>query len=257
MTTLLYNGSFEGFLTAVFDAYADKHTDVQIRKAAQGAQSLFGHAVTIHTDEQKAARVWNGLCKRTTAEAAKRLYCAYLSELENEEDSMLSYLQYIFASDTDVSEDYSHPAVMRMAKVMKMTGREKHRMEAFVRFELGADGIYHASIEPDFNVLPLIVKHFTARYGDQKWIIFDRKRRYGMFYNGTDVQMVHADTTQLSSGKRLAPGSVEAAFQQLWKVYFKSTNIRERRNMKLHLQHIPLRYWKYLSEKQPILSLGN
>ena len=31
--------------------------------------------------------------------------------------------------------------------------------------------------------------------------------------------------------------------------YFKSTNIKSRKNMKLHLQHVPKRYWKYLTEK--------
>ena len=41
----------------------------------------------------------------------------------------------------------------------------------------------------------------------------------------------------------------EALYDQLWKDYFKSTNIVERRNIKLHLQHVPKRYWKYLTEK--------
>lgn len=43
----------------------------------------------------------------------------------------------------------------------------------------------------------------------------------------------------------------EFEFQKLWQDYFKSTNIESRKNMKLHTRHIPKRYWKYLSEKQP------
>lgn len=39
-------------------------------------------------------------------------------------------------------------------------------------------------------------------------------------------------------------------FQNLWKRYYQSTNIEARRNMKLHLQYVPKRYWKYLVEKQ-------
>ena len=39
----------------------------------------------------------------------------------------------------------------------------------------------------------------------------------------------------------------------MWKDYFDSTNIKERKNMKLHIRHVPKRYWKYLSEKQPNL----
>ena len=43
----------------------------------------------------------------------------------------------------------------------------------------------------------------------------------------------------------------EFEFQKLWQDYFKSTNISSRENMKLHIRHVPKRYWKYLSEKQP------
>ena len=39
-------------------------------------------------------------------------------------------------------------------------------------------------------------------------------------------------------------------FQQLWKTYFKSTTIKERLNPRKHKQDMPVRYWKYLTEKQ-------
>ncbi|MFN8364013.1 MAG: DUF4130 domain-containing protein [Cloacibacterium normanense] len=61
-------------------------------------------------------------------------------------------------------------------------------MLAFVRFELLQDEVYFAKIEPDFNVLPLIRKHFKERYADQKWMIFDLKRHYGIFYDLKEVQ---------------------------------------------------------------------
>ncbi|MGY0039832.1 DUF4130 domain-containing protein [Pedobacter sp. NJ-S-72] len=43
----------------------------------------------------------------------------------------------------------------------------------------------------------------------------------------------------------------EGFYAVLWKDYFKSTNIAARKNTKLHIQHVPKRYWKYLTEKQP------
>ena len=42
----------------------------------------------------------------------------------------------------------------------------------------------------------------------------------------------------------------EQMFQKMWKAYFKSMTIKERINLKLHRQHLPERYWKYLTEKQ-------
>lgn len=43
----------------------------------------------------------------------------------------------------------------------------------------------------------------------------------------------------------------EVLYQRLWKRYFKAITIRERINPKLHRQHLPRRYWKYLTEKDP------
>ncbi|RYZ23730.1 MAG: DUF4130 domain-containing protein, partial [Chitinophagaceae bacterium] len=48
----------------------------------------------------------------------------------------------------------------------------------------------------------------------------------------------------------------ESIYQELWKQYFKSVNIAARKNTKLHIQHMPKRYWKYLPEKQPNIGTG-
>ena len=42
----------------------------------------------------------------------------------------------------------------------------------------------------------------------------------------------------------------EKLFQQLWKTYFKAICIKERMNPRKHRQDMPVRYWKYLTEKQ-------
>ena len=42
----------------------------------------------------------------------------------------------------------------------------------------------------------------------------------------------------------------EELYQRLWQQYFSSVNIAARKNMKLHIQHMPKRYWRYLVEKK-------
>ena len=44
----------------------------------------------------------------------------------------------------------------------------------------------------------------------------------------------------------------EELYQKLWCIYFGSINIAARKNMKLHIQHMPKRYWRYLTEKNNI-----
>ena len=41
----------------------------------------------------------------------------------------------------------------------------------------------------------------------------------------------------------------EKLYQALWKTYFKAIAIKERRNPRKQRQDMPVRYWKYLTEK--------
>ena len=62
-------------------------------------------------------------------------------------------------------------------------------MEAFVRFQKLKDGLYYSLVQPDYNVLPLII-HFEDRYADQRWLIYDSHRKYGLYYNLNSVEEV-------------------------------------------------------------------
>jgi probable DNA metabolism protein len=183
-----------------------------------------------------------------------RLQWAFLSEVPGIEIKMFDMIQYIFSSKGKVDLDYSQPSVLYIANVAKQVGREKHRMEAFVRFRLTKDDLYFAIIDPDFNVLPIITKHFKSRYADQKWLIYDIRRKIGVHYDLEKTQYVSMELPEdigISGGNPEYFEAGEIYFQKLWKEYFDSTNIKSRVNMRLHVQHVPKRYWKYLSEKSP------
>lgn len=249
---LFYDGSFEGLLTAVHDYYERKLTNVEILIQGNNSGSLFGEPYTIITDPKKANRVWTGIKKTANQKAANYIYKNYLSELPGIEDQILEYVKLLFKSSGRETQNFTNKVVMKMAKVTKMVDREKHRMDAFVRFRLTKDGIYVATIAPDFNVLPLNCKHFKDRYADQPWLIFDTRRNYGIYYNLKKTKIVYLEHGQALrnglQGHLLDP--IELEFTSLWQEYFKSTNIVERKNTELHLRHVPGRYWKYLSEKQ-------
>ena len=151
----------------------------------------------------------------------------------------------------NILQDIGNDDILEISKICRSVSRERHRMLAFVRFELLQDEVYFAKIEPDFNVLPLIRKHFKERYADQKWMIFDLKRHYGIFYDLKEVQFFTPDSSQLQNFRNSEQfhHEEEKKYQKLWQRYFVKTGIPERKNMKLHIQWVPKRYWKYLTEK--------
>ncbi|KQC29021.1 TIGR03915 family putative DNA repair protein [Flagellimonas eckloniae] len=250
--TLIYDGSFNGFLTAVFIAFEEKINVSDIQRNSHGQNGLFSETETIFTDVHKAKRVWNGI-RNKSHNAISNVYFAFLSETDGIELMLFTYIQKLMASKNGKQLDYSDGIVLRISQLARSVGREKHRMEAFVRFQLTKDEIYFANIEPDFDVLPLISKHFRNRYADQQWLIYDVKRKYGIHYNLEHVELVSLNLKEVHFNKVHKSDaflSEEYDYQTLWNDYFKSTNIKSRINRKLHTQHVPKRYWKYLSEKK-------
>ncbi|WP_394773261.1 TIGR03915 family putative DNA repair protein [Flavobacterium sp.] len=256
MTQVIYDSTYEGWLTAVFEIYEYKLNDIVFVKNEVSDSLLFSTTHFTATDPEKAKRVLSGLQKRLSAEGLSNIYKAFMSEVKQIDETMFQFVKYVLASPINIEGDLSNDAVLGIKKAARLTGKESHRMEAFVRFKLTKDELYYAVVEPDCDVLPLIETHFKNRYADQRWLIYDTKRKYGIYYDLENVQTVQLQfNTESNSSKFLAEvcDEGEELFQHLWKQYFSSVNIESRKNMRVHLQHLPKRYWKHLTEKIPTI----
>ncbi len=248
---LTYDGSFDGLLTCVFEVFEHRLFHSRIQPASDPLLSLFGMVRHVETQPEKATRVWKGLKAKGGRKVQHDVFCVFLSELPNREEIVLGYTQYLFGTTRKVYNDFSNLYVLQVAQTERKVHREKHRMEAFIRFRLTKDNIYFATIAPDFNVLPLLISHFKDRYADQQWIIYDTKRNAGLYYNLLEVEDITISFNEkFENSSNLMFDEKEAIYQELWKGYFAATNIVARKNLKLHIQHVPRRYWKYLIEKQ-------
>ena len=259
---VLYEPSFEGWLSAVFYVYANKLQDdasLQIIAEDCYVPSLISQATSVATDEDKAERVLTKLNKLLGRSGMRNLLWGFLSEKDNIGTTLFQVVKYaIDYPSRHIMQDLGNLDVLELVQTVKSVGREKHRMEAFVRFEHTTDDIYFARVEPDFNVLPLIGEHFRQRYQDQHWAIYDLTRNYGIYYDKSQstpkrpaaLQMI----TDLDDAVLRNPASIhspdEQRYQRFWQGYFTNVNIKERKNPRLHKQYLPQRYWKYLSEKQ-------
>lgn len=259
---VLYEPSFEGWLSAVFYVYANRlQEDESLQLIAQDSYvpSLISEASSVATDEDHAERVLTKLYKLLGRSGMRNILWGFLSEKDNIGTTLFQVIKYaIDYPSRHIMEDLGNLSVLELVQTVKSVGREKHRMEAFVRFEHTTDDIYFARVEPDFNVLPLIGEHFRQRYQDQHWAIYDLTRNYGIYYdksNSTPKRPAALQTiTDLDDAVLRNPASIhspdEQRYQRFWQGYFTNVNIKERKNPKLHKQYLPQRYWKYLSEKQ-------
>lgn len=252
MTTYLTDGSLEGLLCAVFEWFERKPGKVRLEITEEYQPDAFAAVMQIHNDTAKAERVWKGLLLKLPSAWMRKFFCTFLSELPGIHQRLFDFACYIFINPAGAEADYGNDDVLMISKTAVSVEREKHRMEAFIRFQHTADGIYYCGIDPDFNVLPLIMKHFKDRYADQRWLIYDIRRHYGIYYDLEKAEEMYLDIAGEKRLQKLDTAShdlQEDLYAALWKNYFKSANIEARKNTKLHVRHVPKRYWKYLTEK--------
>jgi len=259
---ILYEPSFEGWLSAVYHVYEHKlQHDSTLQLIAQDCYvpSLISQAMNVDTDDDKAERVLVKLNKLLGRSGMRNILWGFLSEKDNIGTTLFQVAKYaIDYPSRSIMQDLGNLDVLELVQTVKSVGREKHRMEAFVRFEHTTDDIYFARVEPDFNVLPLIGEHFRQRYQDQHWAIYDLARGFGIYYDksqSTPTRPAKLQTiTDVDDAVLRNPASIhsedEQRYQQFWQGYFTNVNIKERKNTRLHKQYLPQRYWKYLSEKQ-------
>jgi probable DNA metabolism protein len=163
-------------------------------------------------------------------------------------------MQKVFQNATSMETNFADDCVLKLSKIFRKVNREAERMRMFIRFQKAADNLFFAPIEPLYNVIPLIIDHFEDRFADQKWVIYDLKRKYGIYYDLNKVQEIRFEDPQFNpvdgSLNEKLMAEDEKMFQTLWKGYFNSMTIKERINPKLHVQMLPKRFWKYLPEKR-------
>lgn len=247
-----YDGSFCGFLSVVFDCYQSKRDPLSISTYQEFSCPLFAEEVRIEADETHAQRVWNGL-KSKSEQSAERVYRIFLSEDKSVPLLLYQYIKLVFSSNQQIDSNFANPTILSIDKWFRSITREAQRALMFIRFQKLADGTWFAAYEPQYNILPLVTEHFQNRFADQKWIIYDTARKFGYYY---DLQTVNEVTFALETGLQASqlPSSMldadELLYQALWQDYYQATNIAERRNTKVHVQFLPKRFWKNLTEKR-------
>lgn len=245
ITNYYYDGSFDGLLTAVYEAYYRKESPSGIYPDSFPQQSLCEKHVHIPTDYEKAARVYNAIDSKISGEALENVYYAYLSEMENISTHIYDYLKMGFKVGKSIDLHLSDDRVLRVHSAARKVRRECHLMLGLLRFKKFAKDLYYAAYSPDNNITVLICPHFKDRLSDQNWIIHDVKRNLAGVYDKEECVFI-----DLPSDFQYSIEANGDTFENLWKEYYKSICIKERKNLKLHKQLVPVRYWKYLTEKQ-------
>lgn len=265
---LVHDGGFEGFLSAVHDAFALQLRVERVEPTTRHVAGLFETVREVATDRDHARRVLEGIRVRGGNELVSMVRAALLSELPGIETAVWRVLKGLFATPRPGGADPGPPAnapgrkawrnvldpdMLATCDAARKTRHEAHRFRGFVRFSKAPDGSHFAVIAPDHDILELLAPHFAARFPNMDWSIFDERRGRCLTWRDGEAAMLEVERSLLPkepTGVARAAASGEERFLELWRAYCRATNIDERANPKLLRRNLPTKYWRYLPERQ-------
>jgi len=203
MYTINYDGTFHGFLTVVFEHFNQPEIPAYILTFDREQHKLFPSDTFIETEREKALRVWKGI-ERKNASAAKAIYFAFLSEHTDIELLLFRYIRGLFHRHQE-SNVLTKRERDRIFSLADHVAKEKQRVEIFAQFEVNTHGMLESRVQPKYNILPLLSKHFKSLHQGMPWLIVDTKRQQALSCDGMSLELRPVLAIQGAYGARPLP----------------------------------------------------
>lgn len=237
-----YDGSFQGFLSCIFDSYLYKEIPAAICRGEDLEPTLFDTRV-IRTNPEHAARVLKKVAA-LSPEVSVLLRRGLLTCLPEKEIHLYRLAAKLLAEGPGFLQNRSDEILYPVVRAVQHLNGEVHLLKGFVRFsELG--GVLGGEIQPKNRVLPVLGGHFCARMHGETFFLYDRTHKEALFHAGGQAVIRPLEDFQMAP-----PDETEARYRLLWKRFYDTVAIRERYNPKCRQTHMPKRYWGTMTEFQ-------
>lgn len=243
--TYVYDGTFEGLLTIVFDCYIEKVIPIKIIEQDQVEPNFLSCIEKKETDYRKAERIVNGIVKNISYATLTYSYHAFLSNEKEKEVTILTYLLNGFCIGPKINTMLSIDFVFAVHNMQKKVIGELHRFKGLLRFIEIKHNLFYASIHPEHHILEHLGQHFMKRLPTQNFILHDKNRNLAFLYHAKKYQIIDSSSLVIPS-----ISEEEKNYQELWTAFFQTIAIKERTNPRLQMQYMPKKYWQDLIELQ-------
>lgn len=235
----LYDGTFPGLLTLIFDFYHDLDS-IDISPDT-GQASLF-QTTRVVTDMAKAQRVEEALKAKFSSKLYFDIYRVFKSYHQDKDKAIARLIKGLYKyGETYLGSSDKYPILFR--EMLKNYSAESHAYKGLLRFREIQEGFLYAEMEPRNDILEVLTKHFLGRFSGEKFLIYDKTRKLAsmnIYGQSEIVEVVGVDPQDTDE---------EKIFKEAWKLFYDSIAIGERKNTRLMVSNMPKKYWKYLPEK--------
>lgn len=280
--------SLDGIFTAIYNAYEDKHKPEDVCLSLTEELMLFAEYVPVVADSNKSQKVINTLLRKFGSQDYYHICLALSTpDLEKAQavyqtvaDGLARNCRLGHLFD-NLANSYIHLAFSLGRRAL----RECDHLKGFLRFEELEKGILYSEIGPQNHLLPFLMEHFVDRFPMENFMIYDGGRKLlgihpagggsvsedsissGGCGGASRDNNVSGDSACADLQAAFMPGwfmlqcdrepkeefslvwsDKEFEYQELFRHFCHRITVRERRNSKLQMNMLPLRFREYMTE---------
>jgi probable DNA metabolism protein len=250
----LCEDSIDGILTAIYDGFELKKREyrevlypnnifISIDKVFD--IGFFCEYYNVITDSEKANKTAEYIKKKLGFDIYAEIIRVICSEFKDKASILFSFLVMAFEKGRQVINMLSDDVVIKINDYSKKVANEAHRFNGFIRFN-EYSGVLVSIIAPKSNVLPLIADHFYERFYNENFIIYDEKRKSSIIHKSREGYFLRENSELEIEFKENSLFKDE--YEYLFKVFFDSVNITERKNERCQRNMLPKWYRKNMNE---------
>lgn len=236
--------SLDGIFSGVYSIYKDKKASCNTNLITEIENyELFSEYISVKTNLLHSEKVANTIRKLLGIETYHQI-CRVACSYESDKADVIFHtikkglsLKY----GCDVLLCIHDEAIQRVFEINRTVNNEVLHLHGFLRFQELKKGILFAGIEPKNDILLLLAPHFADRFPLENFIIYDKKRKSAIMHKQKSV-WAYCREAVISDDFSLEQSEQEVYFQQMFRQFCKSISIKERENISLQKQMLPLRF---------------
>ena len=229
--------------------YKDKgHEGIRLVNFVENYE-LFCSYKPVETSGEKALKVIRTIYNRLGHQTYECLFRAICSNDPEKADAVYHTIAAGLSAKVGegIMNHLSNPYVAKVFELDRKVGNETGHYIEFLRFKELQNGVLYAEIAPENRVVSMLAPHFCDRLVNENFVIHDCRRRESVVHE-KQKSWVLVTGEEIDSDFKSRYSMTESFYQELFTDFCHTISIKERENIRLQKQMLPLKFQKYMTE---------
>ena len=241
MTYYTCERTWEAMLSCIYTAWGGKkgHQNIRLLLEPIEQYTLFDEYIHVDEDWDKVNRVMDAVNLKISPRFFQELAFTSMAYEEDVLDNIYRCMILGFAYGAGVLQKVQYRDIMRHQLIRTRLGKEVNRFQEFLRFQRVGGDVYVAHFEPKSRIAAALGPIFEDRMPSENWMIIDDVNHEAVIHP-KDEHFYLRHLTDMEFERLRETEQIHDEVEDLWRSFFQSIAIEERKNEKLQRNMYPL-----------------